>query len=113
SIRTELYKMGAPRQAMTEIADMILEATEHVATALNALREPKHNGNITDTCVRVTSVENKADYIFDKAVSELFEYEKDAITLIKTKEVLSAMEDATDKCEDVANVLESILVKNA
>ncbi|PRD46883.1 DUF47 domain-containing protein [Sphingobacterium haloxyli] len=113
SNRMELYKVQTPSQAMKEIADLILEATEHVAKALNELRDLKNIRNITDSCVRINSVENKADYIFDKAVSELFEYEKDAITLIKTKEVLSAMEDATDKCEDVANVLESILVKNA
>ena len=113
SNRMELYKVEVPNQAMKEITDLILEATEHVAKALNELRDLKNIRNITDACVRINSVENKADYIFDKALSELFEYEKDAITLIKTKEVLSAMEDATDKCEDVANVLESILVKNA
>lgn len=113
SNRMELYKVESPSQAMKEITDLIVEATEHVATALNELRDLKNIRNITDSCIRINSVENKADYIFDKAVSELFEYEKDAITLIKTKEVLSAMEDATDKCEDVANVLESILLKNA
>ncbi|MFD2966613.1 DUF47 domain-containing protein [Sphingobacterium bambusae] len=113
SNRMELYKVHTPSQAMKEITDLIVEATEHVATAVNELRDLKNIRNITDSCVRINSVENKADYIFDKAVGELFEFEKDAITLIKTKEVLSAMEDATDKCEDVANVLESILVKNA
>src|SRR5690606_39022657 len=111
--RIELYKVETPSEAMKVIAHLILEATDHVEKALNDLRHLKNIRNITDSCVRINSVENKADYIFDKAVSELFEYEKDAITLIKTKEVLSAMEDATDKCEDVANVLESILVKNA
>lgn len=98
---------------MKEITDLIVEATEHVATAVNELKDLKNIRNITDSCVRINSVENQADYIFDKAVADLFEYETDAITLIKNKEVLSAMEDATDKCEDVANVLESILVKNA
>lgn len=113
SNRMELYKVETPSQPMKEITDLIVEATEHLAKALNELRDLKNIRNITDACVRINSVENKADYIFDKAVAELFEYEKDAITLIKNKEVLSAMEDATDKCEDVANVLESILVKNA
>jgi len=111
--RMELYKVDTPSLAMQELTDLIAEATEHLAIALNELRDLKNIRNITDACVRINSVENKADYIFDKAVAELFEYERDAITLIKNKEVLSAMEDATDKCEDVANVLESILVKNA
>ncbi|EEI94137.1 conserved hypothetical protein TIGR00153 [Sphingobacterium spiritivorum ATCC 33300] len=113
SNRMELYKVLEPSQPMIEITELILEATEHVAKAIYELRDLKNIRNITDSCVRINSVENKADYIFDKAVADLFEYEKDAITLIKYKEVLSAMEDATDKCEDVANVLESILVKNA
>ncbi|MBD1430827.1 DUF47 domain-containing protein [Sphingobacterium litopenaei] len=113
SNRIQLYKVERPTEPMIELTDLILEATEHVAKALYELKDLKNIRNITDSCVRINSVENKADYIFDKAVADLFEYETDAISLIKNKEVLSAMEDATDKCEDVANVLESILVKNA
>ena len=113
SNRMELYKLREPSEAMKEISSLILEACEHVAKALTELKDLKNIRNITDSCVRINSVENKADYIFDKAMGELFEYEKDAINLIRVKEVLSAMEDAKDKCEDVANVFESILVKNA
>lgn len=113
SNRMQLYQVEKATEPMIELADLILEATEHVAKALYELKDLKNIRNITDSCVRINSVENKADYIFDKALADLFEYEKDAISLIKHKEVISAMEDATDKCEDVANVLESILVKNA
>lgn len=113
SNRIQLYKVEKPTEPMIELTDLILEATEHVAKALFELKDLKNIRNITDSCVRINSVENKADYIFDRAVADLFEFETDAISLIKHKEVLSAMEDATDKCEDVANVLESILVKNA
>lgn len=113
SNKMDLYKVQKATEPMIEIADLIVEATDHVAKAIFELKDLKNIRNITDSCVRINSVENKADYIFDKAVADLFEFEKDAITLIKHKEVLSAMEDATDKCEDVANVLESILVKNA
>src|SRR5690606_9639347 len=111
--RMELYKLDSMTDPIIEMADLILEATEDVAKAVHELRNLKNIRNITDSCVRINSIENKADYIFDKAVAELFEFEKDAIVLIKYKEVLSAMETATDRCEDVANVLESILVKNA
>jgi len=111
--RMDLYKVEKATEPMIEIADLLVEATEHVSKAIHELRDLKNIRNITDSCVRINSVENKAEYIFDKAVADLFEFEKDAISLIKHKEVLSAMEDATDKCEDVANVLESILVKNA
>lgn len=113
SNRIDLYQLEKITDPIVEMADLILEATEDVAKAVHELRDLKNIRNITDSCVRINSIENKADYIFDKAVGELFEFEKDAITLIKYKEVLSAMETATDRCEDVANVLESILVKNA
>ncbi|MCL7988371.1 DUF47 family protein [Sphingobacterium sp. lm-10] len=113
SNRMDLYKVETPTQAMKELAELLIEATEHVAKAVYELKDIKNVRNITDSCVRINSVENKADYIFEKAVAELFEFEKDAIILIKHKEILSSMETATDKCEDVSNVLESILVKNA
>lgn len=113
SNRMELYKVETVTDAMRDLASLLVEGTEQVAKAMYELKDIKNIRNITDSCVRINSIENKADYIFDKAVADLFEFEKDAITLIKYKEVLSAMESATDKCEDVANVLESILVKNA
>lgn len=113
STRMELYKVITVTDAMRDLASLLVEGTEQVAKAMYELKDIKNIRNITDSCVRINSIENKADYIFDKAVADLFEFEKDAITLIKYKEVLSAMESATDKCEDVANVLESILVKNA
>jgi uncharacterized protein Yka (UPF0111/DUF47 family) len=58
-------------------------------------------------------MENQADYIFDMAVADLFKNETNAIELFKNKEVLNALETATDKCEDVANVMETIIVKHA
>jgi uncharacterized protein Yka (UPF0111/DUF47 family) len=58
-------------------------------------------------------VENHADDVFDTAIADLFDNEKDAIKIMKMKEILSNMETATDKCEDVANVIETIMVKNS
>lgn len=113
SNRMELYKVDKMTEPILDMADLILEATIDVSKAIHELRNLKNIRKITDSCVRINSVENKADYIFDRAVGDLFQFENDAITLIKYKEVLSSMETATDRCEDVANVLESILVKNA
>lgn len=113
SNRMQLYKVVKMTKPIRDLADLILEATVDVSKAVHELRNLKNIRNITDSCVRINSVENKADYIFDTAVGHLFEFETNAIELIKYKEVLSAMETATDRCEDVANVLESILVKNA
>jgi len=113
SNRMQLYKVVKMTKPIRDLADLILEATVDVSKAVHELRNLKNIRNITDSCVRINSVENKADYIFDTAVGHLFEFETNAIELIKYKEVLSAMETATDRCEDVANVMESILVKNA
>ena len=67
--------------------------------------------DLTASLVRINSIENHADDIFDHAVARLFEFEKDAVKIIKLKEVLQGLETATDKCEDAANVIESIMIK--
>lgn len=111
--RMHLYKVEKMTEPIQEMAELIIQATVEVANAVQEMRMRKSVRKVTESCVRINSIENKADYIFDKAVGQLFEYETNAIELIKYKEVLSAMEAATDSCEDVANVLESVLVKNA
>lgn len=111
--RIDLYQVTEITPPIKELANLILQACQDLNKAIHELRDLKNVRIIADSCVRINSIENQADYVFDKAVSELFMYEKDAIKLIKYKEILSALEDATDMCEDAANVLESILVKNA
>jgi hypothetical protein len=111
--RIDLYQVTEITPPIKELASLILQACQDLHKAIHELRDLKNVRIIADSCVRINSIENQADYVFDKAVSELFMYEKDAVKLIKYKEILSALEDATDMCEDAANVLESILVKNA
>lgn len=111
--RIELYKVDPIHPAMIKLAELILQSAEELNTAIGALRNMKNIIKIKEALVRVNSLENHADDIFDNAVARLFEDEKDAIQIIKIKEVLSALETATDKCEDVANVLESVIVKQA
>lgn len=111
--RMNLYKINNITQPIKDLADLTSQACYDVDKAVRELRNLKNIRNIADSCVRINSLENQADKVFDKAVADLFEFEKDAVTLIKYKEVLSALETATDKCEDAANVMESILVKHA
>jgi len=111
--RIQLYKVKVMTSPIKKLAELILQGCIDVDKAVVELKNLKNIRVITDSCVRINSMENQADYIFDTAVGELFEHEKDAIELIKYKEILSALETATDKCEDAANVMESILVKNA
>lgn len=111
--RMSLYNVNEITEPIRKISELILQATIDMQKAINELKDLKNVRNIADACIRINSVENQADYTFDRAVADLFLYEKDAIRLIKYKEVLAALETATDMCEDVANVLETILVKNA
>ena len=111
--RMNLYNVTLITPPIKELAALILEGCQELNKAISELRDLKNIRIIADSCVRINSIENQADFVFDNAVGQLFDYEKDAVNLIKYKEVLSALETATDMCEDAANVLESILVKHA
>src|SRR5699024_5465781 len=111
--KIHLYKLYSTTEAMREITTLIVESCEQVHIVLLELKTLKNVRKIAEANIRINSAENKADDIYNNAVAKLFEHEKDAINLIKYKEVLSAMETATDRCEDVSDVFESILVKNA
>ena len=113
SKRMELYKLDVMTNDIIKLAELIQTGTEELRRAVFELKNMRKMRDITDSLVRINSIENHADDIFDNAVARLFENEKDAILIIKIKEVLSALETATDKCEDAANVIESIIVKMA
>ncbi len=109
----ELYHITNIGDAMVKLAELLVEMCSDLEKAIKELRSFKNIRVIADACVRINSGENQADYVCNLAIARLFEFETNAIELIKQKEVLQTLEIATDKCEDAANVLESILVKNA
>jgi predicted phosphate transport protein (TIGR00153 family) len=111
--RMSLYKVEKITQPIIKLSELILLGSIEIDKAVKELKDLKNVRHIADSCIRINSIENQADDVFDRAVADLFLYEKDAVELIKYKEVLAALETATDMCEDVANVLETILVKNA
>jgi uncharacterized protein len=111
--RMLLYNIGAANEHIKKLSELILQASIDLEKAVKELKDLRNVRNIADSCIRINSVENQADYVFDRAVADLFLFEKDAIQLIKYKEIYAALETATDMCEDAANVMESILVKNA
>ena len=109
--RIDLYKLTDIPPSMCKLADLILQGAEELHTAVSNLKDIKKPEVIHAACVKINSIENHADDIFDMAIAQLFDEEKDAVKLIKTKEILSALETATDKCEDVANAISSMVVK--
>ncbi|RZL16864.1 MAG: DUF47 family protein, partial [Pedobacter sp.] len=109
----ELYNVTVISDTMIKLAEILVEMCKDLDKAVRELRSFRNIRVIADACVRINSGENQADYVCNIAIARLFEFETNAIELIKQKEILQTLEMATDKCEDAANVLESILVKNA
>ncbi|MGE3955621.1 MAG: DUF47 domain-containing protein [Vicinamibacterales bacterium] len=105
----KLYKLNHIRFGARELARTITESTKQIRLALEALERKK---GVTTHAVEINRLENEADRIHQDAVMRLFEDEKDPIAVIKWKETLDFLEHATDRCEDVANVLEGVVVKH-
>ncbi len=109
--RILMYKITNISEPILKLAELTLDAAIELEKAVRELKNLKNIRTMSDAFIRINSIENQADYVFDKAVADLFDNEKDALEVIKIKEVLSALETATDKAEDAANVLESIVIK--
>jgi uncharacterized protein len=104
------YKIPKAPAAATDLAVIILRQAEALAQAVSALGS---NQDILRSCVEINRLENEADQVKRQAIGMLFENEKDAITIMKHKELYEMLERATDKAEDASNVLESVRVKSA
>ena len=111
--RIDLYKIVEMSPAIIKLSELIETSSQELHVAVSEFGGKRDLHKIKEACVRINSIENHADDVFNMAIANLFEQEKDAITIIKIKEILAALETATDKCEDAANVLQTILVKNA
>jgi predicted phosphate transport protein (TIGR00153 family) len=96
-----------------QLAEQILLATKEMQIALAELKNLKHPEKIKQSCIRINEIENAADEIYHNAISDLFENEKDAIELIKKRGILSLLEAATDKAEDVSDMIKTLIVKTA
>ena len=105
----KLYKLKHIRFGARELAVTITTSTRQIRLALDALERKK---GVTTHAVEINRLENEADRIHQEAVRRLFEDEKDPIVVMKWKETLDFLEHATDRCEDVANVLEGVVVKH-
>ena len=111
--KVNFYRVNPNEIGIHKLSDIILLSTEQVLTAVRELRNMKNMRIITEALVKINSLENEADDIFDMSIERLFATEADAKEVIKKREIYQAMETATDKCEDAANVIESIIVKYA
>ncbi|WP_395060743.1 DUF47 domain-containing protein, partial [Flavobacterium sp.] len=113
SNRMRLYNVGKINKSIRKLTEINVEACNSINNAVIELKDLKNLDKINDSVKKIYKLESKADVIFDKAVADLFENETDVINIIKYKEVLSALHNATDKCRNVARTLEAISVKHA
>src|SRR3954468_18233589 len=107
--RIRLYRLHSVRFGAPELARIVTASTEQIGAAMQTLEQKK--GVVVDHAIEINRLENEADRRHQEAVERLFEEEHDPIVVMKWKEALDFLEEATDRCEDVANVLEGVVVK--
>lgn len=107
--RLVLFRISEPIRSIPEMAAVLLSQAMEIGAAVSNLQD---NDHVVERCIEINRLENDADRLFQSAIASLFEEIRDPIEVIKRKEIIETLETATDKAEDVANVLEAIIVKN-
>jgi len=108
--RMVAYHVSPIPQGMVSLCEMIYASSRALKKAFEALDKKTE---VMEHCIEINRIENEADHLYRGLVTELFEKEKDCITLLKVKEVYEFLEDTTDRYEDVADVLQNVVVKNS
>ena len=111
--KINFYRVNPNDIGIQKLAEIIDQSASLVCKAVIGLRNMKNVRQITESLVKINSMENQADDVFDMSIERLFETEPNAKEVIKKREIYQVMEVATDKCEDAANVIESIIIKYA
>lgn len=111
--RLHLFKIGQTTEEAQILVGILVKAVKEVEQAVFKLRRLKTADSILKNCVEINRLENEGDYVGRAAVAKLFEPENNPLEVIKWKEIYETLENGIDRCEDVANVLEGIVLKNA
>lgn len=112
SKRVILYEINSFPDTGYKLAEILHESVTELSKAIPLLRDMENKDKIRESLVHINTCENQADDIFENAVASLFKTCHDPIELIKLKEIFVGLEAATDRCEDAANAIESIIIKN-
>jgi predicted phosphate transport protein (TIGR00153 family) len=113
SERIALYELQDMTSEVRDLAGVLVRATEAVARAIVGLRDLKRPQAALEQCIEVNRLENEGDEILRNAVAKLFKESTDPLLVMKWKEVYEALENATDRCEDVANIIEGVILEHA
>lgn len=107
--RMSLYKIKRPTEESGKLAQVILKSAEEIVKAVSSL---ERMDDVMEHCIEINRLENMADDISREAIADLFDKEHDPMDVIKWKEIYETMETTTDRCEDVANIVESVALKS-
>ena len=110
--RLLVYKVAESTPHAKELGFLILKSVQELQKGIAHLPLAKGRDRVYEHCVEVNSLENEADRVCRDAIANLFHHETDPITIVKWKEIYETLELATDRCEDAANVLEGVALKN-
>ncbi len=110
--RIVLYRIASTTPELKKITSIIVQSAEAIQKAMALLSDLKHSKQILEACVEINRLENEADTVAQLAIGRLFAEAKDPIEVMKWKEIYDFVEGATDRCEDVANTLEAIVIKS-
>jgi len=110
--RMVLYEIREVRSDMRDIAEILVKATREIERAIKLLRDPHKVDAINDACRVIHQLENDGDIVLRAAITKLFR-EGDVMEFIKWKEIIERLEKAVDKCEDVANIIEGVVIASA
>ncbi len=108
--RLAVYEIDRPTKSMIDFAEIILNATEQIRAGMTAVRSPKAQDAVMACTIEVNRLENVADDLLMTSLAEVFK-SGDPVRIIKFKDIYEYLEIVTDRCEDVANILEDIVVK--
>lgn len=113
AVRVYMYKVKKPNDDIVKQAEILFSAIGIIKGLVHGLRNMKNSQIILDGCVEINTLENAGDVALRAIITNLFTNEKDAIELLKWKEIFERVEEAIDVCEDVSNILEGIVLKHA
>jgi len=111
--KINFYKINPNDTGIHKLTELIQQGTIEAKKAVLGLRNMKNIKEMTEAMIKVNSIENQADDVFDMSIERLFEQENDFKEVIKKREIYQVLEIATDKIEDVSNVIETIIIKYA
>jgi predicted phosphate transport protein (TIGR00153 family) len=113
AVRMVLYGIDKPTERAKEVADILIRVTTEVSKAIPRLRHRRELSHMREHCIEINRLENEADAVRRSALAELFHEQVDVTNVIKWMEIYENMENAVDRCEDIADILEGVMIKRA